>query len=126
MFGADEATDYMGGIFNTFGFNVVSSAKTTFSTETEKEKKTNQKQIDEAFDTLITRIKGGKKNKPTTRQIIHFNIFKSVSELYPEHFKADYEYHKDKTDYYLDGANINFIKNMMIKRTVKSMMSKIE
>ena len=100
MFGAKEANEYMSGIFTTFGFNVVSSAELQFSTKSEEEMRSNHEKTVDAFDTFISRIKTGERNKPTTRQIINFHIFKSVSEIYPEYFVADYEYHKDKTDYY--------------------------
>ena len=45
--------------------------------------------------------------------------------MYPEHFVADYEFHKDLTDYYYE-ADVNFLKKWMIKRSVKSTMNKIE
>lgn len=124
MFGAKEANEYMRGIFTTFGFNMVSSLELAFSTKSEEEVKANHEKTTEAFNTFIAKIKSGKRNKPATRQIINFHIFKSVSEIYPDHFVADYEFHKDLTDYYYD-ADINFIKKMMIKRMVKSQLDKI-
>ena len=122
MFGADEANEYMGGIANTYGFNMAPSVELTFSTQSEEEKKKNHENVMKAF---IAKIDAGERDQPITRQIVNFHIFKSVSELYPDHFVADYNFYKDLDDYYYD-ADINFIKMMMIKRTVETMMNKID
>lgn len=125
MFGADEANEYMGGIANTYGFNMAPSVELTFSTQSEEEKKKNHENVMKAMKAFIAKIDAGERDQPITRQIVNFHIFKSVSELYPDHFVADYNFYKDLDDYYYD-ADINFIKMMMIKRTVETMMNKID
>ena len=125
MFGADNANEYMGGIANTYGFNMAPSVELTFSTQSEEEKKKNHDNVIKAMNAFIAKIEAGERDPPVTRQIVNFHIFKSVSELYPDHFVADYEFHKDLEDYYYD-ADINFIKMMMIKKTVETMMNKID
>ena len=124
MFGADKANKYMEGIFTTFGCNVVSSAELTFSTESKEEKEKNWKNTKNAVSVLLSRIGSGKKNKPSTRQLINFHIFKEVSTIYPDQFTADYNFHKDLSDFYYD-AEINPIKKILIQRSVKSMINKI-
>ena len=119
MFGAKEANEYMNDIFSSFGFNVVSSLELAISAKTEKEKTYNHKKTVEAFDTFITRIEKGQRNTPTLRLVIMFYIFKSISELNKEYFKADYQYYKDKTD---SPYGINFFKKMLAKRIVRKMI----
>ena len=125
-FGADDANKFMDGIFSVFGFNVVSSAELYVATESEAEKRTNREKANKAFNTLIVETgKGASKPTPTLTQLIYFNIFKAVSELNKEKGTADYEYYKDKTDYYCD-ANIKFFRKKMANwiagKEIKKMM----
>jgi multimeric flavodoxin WrbA len=123
-FGAKEANEYMSGIFATTGLNVVSSLELQVATKSEEEKKYNREKTNNAFNTLITRIKEGKRNKPTLTQIIMFNLLKSISELAKEHFQADYQYYKDKANFYYD-IKLNPFKNMLVKRIVQKEIKKI-
>ncbi len=102
MFGAEQANEYMEGIFTTMGFNVVSSAELGVATKSEKETAWNREKITKALDTFITSIKQGKKSAPTFRQILHFYLFKTISEYNKEHYQADYAYYKDKTEFASD------------------------
>ena len=122
-FGAKEANEYMSGIFATTGLNVVSSLEFQVATNSEEEKKYNREKTTDAFNALITRIKEGKRNKPTLTQIIMFNLLKSISESYKEHFQADYQYYKDKTNFYYD-TKLNPIKNMLAKRIARQLIRK--
>jgi hypothetical protein len=47
--------------------------------------------------------------KPKFGDLVYFNIFKTISELNKKEGVADYEYYKDKTDYYYD-INLPFFK----------------
>ena len=93
-------------------------------TKSEEEKKYNHEKTTTAFNTFITRIKEGQRNKPTMTQMVMFNLFKSISELDKEHFKADYQYYKDKNNFYYD-IKLNPFKNMLAKRIVKKEIEKI-
>ena len=104
-----------------FGFSVVSSLELQVATKTEKEKIYNHEKTINAFNTFIARIKKGQRNTPSLGQIIRFNIFKSISELNKEHFIADYQYYKDKTDFTSD-RKISFLKKMLAKRIVRKMI----
>ena len=112
-FGADEANEFMEGIFSTFGINMVSSVELQFSTKNEEEKKYNHEQTIKAFDTLIARIKKGERNAPTMTQLVMFNLFRSLSALYKEYFEADYQYYNDKTDFYYE-TKLNFFKKFSV------------
>ena len=94
------------------------------TTKSEEEKKYNQEKTTDAFNAFITRIQEGKRDKPTLTQIIMFNLLKSISELYKEHFQADYQYYKDKTDFYYD-TKLNPFKNMLAKRIVRKELRKL-
>lgn len=123
-FGAKEANKYMNGIFTSFGFSVVSSLELQISTKSDEEKIYNHEKTVKAFNTFITRIKKGQRNAPTLRQIIMFNLFKSISELAKERFEADYQYYKDKTNFFYD-RKLNFFKKMLAKRIVRNEIRKI-
>ena len=53
-----------------------------------------------------------------------FNLFKSISEVAKEYFVADYQYYKDRTDFYYD-TKLNPFKNMLAKRIARKEMGKI-
>jgi len=117
-FGAKEVTKYMKGIFTYYDFNVVSSLELQISTKSEKEKIYNHKKTINVFDTFITQIKKGQRKKPTVMQVIMFNMFKYVSETNKELFKADYQYYKEKNNFYYE-TKINFFKKMIAKLVIK-------
>ena len=50
--------------------------------------------------------------------LVPFHIFKIVSELDPKLFSADYEYYKDKKDYYYD-IKINPLKTKIAKKVAR-------
>ena len=118
-FGADDANQYMGDIFSSFGFNIVSSLELRIGTKSDREKAYNQGLTTAAFDTLISRIEKGERNSPEIRQLVMFEIFKLLAMKFPDTYKADYEYYKDKTEFPYDGK-ISFFKKVMAKRIAKS------
>ena len=85
----------------------------------EKRKVDNHKKTMKAFDVFIDRIKKNKKDRPSKDLVIVFNIFKTVSELCKDVYKADYAYYKDKTDYYYD-TKISFYQKLVAKSVVNS------
>jgi multimeric flavodoxin WrbA len=126
-FGADEANEYMSGIFSVFGFNVVSTLELYIASKEERESTYTREKTINAFDKLINGIKKGQEITPTPSltQMIYFNIFKAVSEINKKEGIADYEYYKDKTDYYYD-TKLNPFKKMLANRIsgkeIKKMM----
>ena len=101
-FGADLANDYMSSNIGQYGFNVVSSLDLYISTKSEAETQYNKEQTAQAFEKLISAIQKGERFKPKFGHLVYFHIFKAISELNKKEGIADYEYYKDKTDYYYD------------------------
>ncbi len=113
-FGADMANEYMSSNIGQFGFNVVSTLDLYISTKSEAETQYNIEQTVQAFEKLISAIQIGERSKPTFNDLVYFHIFKAISELNKKEGIADYEYYKDKTDYYYD-LKIPFYKNRFAK-----------
>ncbi len=101
-FGADLANDYMSSNIGQYGFNVVSSLDLYISTKSKAETQCNKEQTAHAFEKLISAIKKGERCKPKFGHLVYFHIFKAISELNKKEGIADYEYYKDKKEYYYD------------------------
>ena len=108
-FGADLANEYMSSNIGQYGFNVVSSLELYISTKSEAETQYNNEQIVQAFKKLISAIQNDERFKPKFGYLVYFHIMKAISELNKKEGIADYEYYKDKTDYYYD-VKIPFFK----------------
>ena len=120
-YGLDEPNKYMSKMFTGFGFNVAPSLELQVLPKkimSEKRKAENQKKTIKAFDAFIDKINKNERDKPSKELVIVFNIFKTVSELCKDVYKADYEYYKDKTDYYYD-AKISFYHKLVAKSVEK-------
>ena len=121
-FGTEPTNEYMSGILSTFGYNVISSLELQYSTNSNEEKRINNEKVLKKFDMLIQGIKAGERKKPTINQVVMFNLFKFISELDKQHFPADYEFYKDKEEYFYD-RKISFfqskIGNMVVKKFAK-------
>jgi hypothetical protein len=72
----------------------------------------------------VARIQEGVKDKPTLNEIIPFGIFKAISVAAKDVMPADYEYYKEKKDYYYD-VNIPFHTKWIANKVVKKEVSKI-
>ena len=59
------------------------------------------------------------------RELVYFNIFKAISEWNKEAGKADYDFYKEKNDYYID-IKINPIKNRVAKWIAGKEISKMK
>ena len=113
-FGADLANEYMSSNTREYGFNVVSSLELYISAKSEAETQYNNEQIAQAFEKLISAIQNGERFKPKFGYLVYFHIMKAISELNKKEGVADYEYYKDKTDYYYD-VKIPFYKKSFAK-----------
>ena len=126
-FGADNANEYMEGMCSIFGFSIASSVELKIASKSENEKAFTHKKTIEAFDRFIQTIKEGKGRQPsiTLTQLIYYNVFRTLSQLQKDMYKADYKYYKDKTDV-PDNVKVNGFKkmfaNFMTGRIVKKMM----
>jgi len=120
----EEAIKYMDKMLSVFGFNLVSALELHFrpGKMPEKNRIQNQEKIMKAFDKFVARIEKGGRDDPPLNMLVPFNVFKYVSEIDKETMQADYEYYKDKTDYYYE-TKIPFVKRMITKKVVKKIIS---
>lgn len=126
-YGGDDANQYMNSIFSSFGFNVVSSLELhiTPGKVPEEQKKENDEKMVKAFDILLARIEKGERNTPSINLLVPFNLFKSVSMLEKDVMIADYDYYKDKGDYYYD-TKIPFFKKMIATKVANKILNGID
>jgi hypothetical protein len=126
-YGAEYALKYMDKMLGVYGFNLVPPLELQFQPGKvpQKQREGNKKKTVDAFNKFIIRIKKGGKDKPTLNMMVPFGIFKYVSEIAGKTMEADYEYYKNKTDYYYD-TKIPFYKKMIAKRVVKKIVSEFD
>jgi multimeric flavodoxin WrbA len=124
-YGAEEALQYMDKMLSAFGYNLAPSLELQFrpGKMPEKNKVLNLEKSKRAVEILTDKIERGEKNKLSLRMLIPFNIFKHVSQMDKCLMKADYEYYKDKGDYYYE-TNIPFYKKIIAKRLTDTIISK--
>lgn len=126
-FGADEAAKHIDGIFSVFGFNVVPSLELFIASKEEREKPGNKEKTIRAMENFIREIEKGQVRKqlpePTLLRMIYFKIFKAVSEFNPD-AAADYEYYKDKDQYYYP-TKMNPFKKMLANRIAGKEITKM-
>ncbi len=113
-FGADLTSKYLTENFTQCGFKFVPSVELMVARKTEDETDRNRKQATEAYAKLITAIKAKEQFKPSFAQLVYFNIFKSISGLNKLKGWADYEFYKEKKDFYYD-VKIPYLKNKLAK-----------
>jgi multimeric flavodoxin WrbA len=125
-FGADLTCKYLMENFTQTGFNFVSSVELMVATKSENESNHNRTKATNAYKKLISAIKSRAQFEPSFDQLVYFNIFKSISEWNKLKGWADYEFYKDKKDFYYD-IKIPFVKNKIAKwiagREVKKLMT---
>jgi len=126
-YGGKYAYSYMSDMFSAFGFNVVTNIelKVRPGKRYDNYKSTHDENLFKAVDALIDRIRKGIKNPPSLGLLVPFTLFKTVSNLDKEKMSADYEYYKNKNDYYYD-TKIPFFKKMIAKNVVKKILSDIK
>ena len=113
-FGADLTCKYLRENFTQSGFNFVSTVELKVATKSEMETGNNQMKALKAYDKLINAIRSHEQFEPSFGQLVYFNIFKSISEFNKLKGWADYEFYRDKKDFYYD-IKIPFLKNKMAK-----------
>jgi hypothetical protein len=126
-FGADEAAKHIDGIFSVFGFNVVPSLELYISAKEERDKQVNKEKTINAMNKFIEEIEKGQARgylpEPTLLRMIYFKIFKAVSEVNPTAV-ADYEYYKDRNEYYYP-TKMNPFKKILAKRIAGKEIAKM-
>jgi multimeric flavodoxin WrbA len=122
-YGADEALKYMDKMLSVFGFTLVPPLELQIrpGKMPENKKIQNNEKTIEACNRLFSRIEKGDRAEPTISLMVPFAIFKYVSEIDKNTMKADYEYYKDKSEYYYD-TKIPFLKKFIAGRVVKKII----
>jgi len=123
-YGAEDAIEYMDKMLSVYGFNISEAVEIHFRPgKTPEEIKTkNREKAFDAIDKLIARIEKGGRDRPPLDLLVPFNIFKYVSEIDRENMPADYNYYKDKNDYYYD-VKIPFYKKFIAKKVVNKIIA---
>jgi multimeric flavodoxin WrbA len=126
-YGAEDALKYMNKMLSVFGFNLAPSLELqiqpgTISDETIA--RNRQKSI-LAVETLVDKIEKGKRDDPSLGLMIPFLVFKYVSKLDKDLMPADFEYYKDKGDYYYD-TKIPYYKKFIAKRVSDKIISQFD
>jgi len=113
-YGGEFAIKYMDKMAEVFGFNMVPPLDLNVRPGKIKEvnRQKNHKKTVDAVNILLARIKKGERTKPSIDFLVPFHIFKLVSELDRDLMKADYEYYKDKKNYYYDTKINQVIQDM--------------
>lgn len=119
-YGAEFANRYMNKMSRVFGFEVVPPLDLNFrpGKQSEKALQYNKLKTIKAVRVFLSSIEKGVKAKPTLKNLVPFHIFKLVSELDSKAFIADYNYYKDKKEYYFD-VQISPLKTFLAKRVAR-------
>jgi multimeric flavodoxin WrbA len=122
-YGADEALKYMDKMLSVFGFTLAPSLELQIrpGKMPDNKKVQNHKKTIEACNRLFNKIEKGERAKPSINLMVPFAIFKYVSEIDKGTMKADYEYYKDKSDYYYD-TKLPFFKKFITRRIVNKII----
>jgi multimeric flavodoxin WrbA len=112
-----SATAYINKMLCAFGFSMVPELELQFRPGMVQEAlfQKNRKLCIAAMNTLIVKISKGEIDAPSLDMLIPFNIFKHVSRLDKNLMKADYEYYKDKGDYYYE-TQLGLTKKLIAQR----------
>ena len=126
-YGAESALEYMDKMLGIFGFNLAPSLELQFHPGKIKESTIalNREKSILAVEALIDKIETGKRDKPSIGLMVPFMIFKYVSKLDKDLMSADYEYYKNKEDYFYD-AKIPSYKKLIAKRVSDKIISEFD
>jgi multimeric flavodoxin WrbA len=125
-FGGNLTCRYLKENFTQCGFTFVPSVVLMVATKSQMETDHNRKKAIQAYEKLVRAIQTHEDIKPSLGQLVYFNILKSISELNKLKGWADYEYYRDKNDFYYD-VKIPIVKNKLARwiagREIKKMLA---
>lgn len=118
-YGTEEATKYMEKMLRVFGFSLAPSVELLCAPgkKSEEAEKLNKLKTQEAFDKLTAKIESGDREKPSLNMLVPFGVFKHISEIGRKVMTADYEYYKNKGDYYYE-VQIPFHKKYIARKVI--------
>jgi hypothetical protein len=126
-YGAEDALKYMDKMLSIFGFNLAPSLELLIQPgilPDEKFVRNREKSI-LAVRALVDKIDIGKRDEPSLGLKIPFLVFKYVSKLDEDLMPADFEYYKDKEEYYYD-AKIPFYKKFIAKQVSDKIINQFD
>lgn len=122
-----EALKYMDKMLSIFGFNLAPSLELQIHPGKVHEKTVarNREKGIAAMEALVKKIEKGEQDDPSIGLMVPFLLFKYVSKLDKNLMPADYNYYKDKGDYFYD-AKIPFYKKFIAKRVSDKIISQFD
>ncbi len=123
-FGGDLTCKYIKENFGQCGFNFISTAALKTATKSPTEMDHTYRVALEAYNQLLNAIKSKEKFDPSLGQLVYFHIFKSIAMANKTKGWADYEFYKDKKDYYYD-LKVPYVKNKLAKWVAKREVKKL-
>lgn len=125
-FGTDLTLKYITENFTQCGFKFISSVELLVATKSEIETNHNRQKAVKAYEKFLHAIRSDAKIEPTMGQMVYFNILKAISERNKVKGGADYEFYRQKKDFYTDIKIPSWKKKMaawIAGREVKKMMA---
>ncbi len=125
-YGAMPALEYLDRGLSVFGFNMVPSLALKYrpAGNTESLDQENTRKSIDAFEVFLDKVRKGEREKPGLNKLIPFGIFKAISQIARETMPADYEYYRNKREYYYE-VKLPFYTKWITERVVKQELSKI-
>lgn len=111
--GIAETADYLEDIIRSWGFTFVNKVGVMRHPAVKASEKTEDK-IRSSANQFYSAIKLKEIGKPRLRDLIQFRMMRFNAIESSSHFSADYEFYKDKKDYYTD-VKINAFKNNLAR-----------
>jgi multimeric flavodoxin WrbA len=126
-YGAEEALAYMDKMLSIYGFSLAPSLELQIHPGKVPEKTIvhNREKSIRAVEALVAKIGYGKRDDPSLNLMVPFYIFKYVAGLDKNLMPADYDYYKDKGDYFYE-ARIPFYKKFIAKRVSNKTISQFD
>lgn len=126
-YGAEYALAYMDKMLGIYGFSLAPSLELQVRPGKVKESTLamNREKSIQAVEALIEKINRGKRAQPSIGMMVPFMVFKHVSMLDRDLMAADFEYYKDRGDYFYD-AKIPFFKKYIARRVSDKIISEFE
>jgi multimeric flavodoxin WrbA len=124
-YGGEEALKYMNKMLSIYGFSLAPGLELQVhpGPVPEKTRVAHREKSIKAVEALVSKIEKGERDKPTLGMMIPFQIFKYASELARDVMPADYEYYKDKKDYFYE-TRIPGYQKFIAKRVSSKITSK--
>jgi multimeric flavodoxin WrbA len=118
----EETNKHMIDVLTAFGFNLISNLqiKTGIWPRPKEKKEIIEKNTLNAAKKFLDIISKGKKKGPKLDQVVVFRIFKKLSESKKDNMPVNYDYYKDKKEFYYD-VRMNMFKKMYARYVTRNL-----